>query len=108
MLWKKVNKLRPVKADVTVNEVKAKINALRSRFSSELLKTMNKPSGSEMEDILKISFFYFEKILFLSDHVQARKGTRRGHRKECFTNSGIYGQSREFNYTGIQMLEIQK
>ncbi|GLV44717.1 hypothetical protein CBL_20628 [Carabus blaptoides fortunei] len=65
-----VNKLRPIKADVTVNEVKAKIK----KNSSELLKTGDKPSGSGMDDIPKISIDNFQKMLFLSDHVHARKG----------------------------------
>ncbi|GLV37468.1 uncharacterized protein CBL_10566 [Carabus blaptoides fortunei] len=69
-----VNKLRPVKVDVTVNEVKAKINALRSRFTTELLKIRDKPSGSGTDDVYKTSFDFFEKMLFLADHVQARKG----------------------------------
>ncbi|GLV44579.1 hypothetical protein CBL_13489 [Carabus blaptoides fortunei] len=58
-----------------VNEVKAKINALRSRFTTELLKIREKPSESGTDDVYKTSFDFFEKMLFLADHVQARKGT---------------------------------
>lgn len=56
-----------------VNEIKAKINSLRARFSSELAKQRNKASGSGMASCLS-SFPFMEKMLFLQDHVVARKG----------------------------------
>lgn len=46
---------------ISVTEVKAKINALRTRFSSEMLRIKEIPSnsGTEPEDIHKTYFEFF-------------------------------------------------
>ncbi|KAF5307556.1 hypothetical protein FQR65_LT18396 [Abscondita terminalis] len=64
-----------IKPNVTVPQIKSKINALRSRYTMELSKIKTTRSGQGVGETYQTSFEFFQKLIFLSDHVQARKGT---------------------------------
>ncbi|CAH1114813.1 unnamed protein product [Psylliodes chrysocephalus] len=59
--------LRP---NTTVNEIKAKLNSLRTHFNKELARIRNAPSGSGAE-AARISLWCFENLLFLQDQTVA-------------------------------------
>ncbi|XP_031335457.1 uncharacterized protein LOC116165293 [Photinus pyralis] len=63
--------LSEIRPNTTVNDVKVKINSLRTQFNKELGKLKSKPSGSGAE-LVQVGLWCFEQLLFLQDHVNAR------------------------------------
>ncbi|XP_066993395.2 uncharacterized protein [Anabrus simplex] len=65
-----VSEIRP---NTNPNEVKAKINGLRTQFTNERNKYMKScHSGMGLDDTYKPSFAWYERMQFLADHVSAR------------------------------------
>ncbi|KAF5289484.1 hypothetical protein FQR65_LT11858 [Abscondita terminalis] len=65
--------LRP---NTTENDVKTKVNGLRTQFCRELTQLKKKrPSGSGTAGVYKVTLWFFERMLFLQDHLQARKSS---------------------------------
>lgn len=61
------------KSNCTVDDIKKKVNGLRSNFARELEKiNKTKRSGAASKDVHKPTLWWFEKLLFLKDHVEAR------------------------------------
>ncbi|XP_064652903.1 uncharacterized protein LOC135503313 [Lineus longissimus] len=61
------------KSDCTVDDVKKKMNGLRSNFAREMEKiNKTKRSGAAAKDVHKPTVWWFQKLLFLKDHVEAR------------------------------------
>lgn len=57
-----------MKCDATVDDVKKKINTLRSNFRKELKKINDsKRSGAVTEDTYQTSSWLFEELTFLTD-----------------------------------------
>ena len=62
--------IRPCESSDIVNKMKS----LRTTFVAELNKIINsKARGVGMDDVYTPSLWYFEKLMFLIDHVQSRK-----------------------------------
>lgn len=57
---------------VIVEDIKTKINSLRTQFNKEMAQIRTHPSGSCSYNI---TLWCFEKLLFLQDHVQSRKSS---------------------------------
>ena len=67
---KALKDIRPCKtADIVT-----KMKSLRTTFVAELNKLNNyKASGDGLDDVYTPSLWYFDKMMFLKDHVQPRK-----------------------------------
>ncbi|KAK4881200.1 hypothetical protein RN001_004519 [Aquatica leii] len=71
-----VGGLQEIRPGTTINDVKIKINSLRTQFNKEIGKLRSQPSGSGAT-LVKISMWCFEDLLFLQDQSIVR---------ESFTN----------------------
>ncbi|KAF5281929.1 hypothetical protein FQR65_LT14455 [Abscondita terminalis] len=63
-----------VRPNTTVNDVKTKINSLRTQFNKECAKLRSKPSGCSGE-VVNIKLWCFEQLLFLQDQSTPRSST---------------------------------
>ncbi|XP_068082632.1 uncharacterized protein [Anabrus simplex] len=68
--------LKEIRPSTTNGDIINKMKSLRTTFVAELNKVNNsKTSGAGMDEVYKPSIWYFEKLMFLKDYVQPRKGT---------------------------------
>ncbi|XP_068085354.1 uncharacterized protein [Anabrus simplex] len=68
--------LKEIRPSTTNGDIINKMKSLRTTFVAELNKVNNsKKSGAGMDEVYKPSIWYFEKLMFLKDYVQPRKGT---------------------------------
>ncbi|KAK4886555.1 hypothetical protein RN001_002826 [Aquatica leii] len=68
-----LTKLQELEPDARIEDVKKKINSLRSCFRKEYKKVINsKRSGTGTEDVYKPTLWYFDLLLFLKDDEMPR------------------------------------
>lgn len=68
-------KYKEVDADGTVKSVKQKIDSLRGAFRKELKKVKESlKSGTGSDDTYKPHLWYYDNLLFLTDHETTRPG----------------------------------
>ena len=65
------NALKKIKTDITVEEIKKKINSLRTYFNREfrLIETKKK-SGAAADDIPEFSLWYYNDLFFIKDQIE--------------------------------------
>ena len=65
------NVLNKIKTDITVEEIKKKINSLRTWFNREfrLIETKKK-SGTAADDIPECSLWYYNDLFFIKDQIE--------------------------------------
>lgn len=75
--WQQIKEImQKMKPKCTVDQLKSKINGLRSHFSNELSKVKDSQrSGSGTSDVYVPSVWWFQKLQFLTPHVEARTST---------------------------------
>ena len=65
------NVLKKIQTDITVEEIKKKINPLRTWFNREfrLIETKKK-SGAAADDIPECSLWYYNDLFFIKDQIE--------------------------------------
>ena len=65
------NALKKIKTDITVEEIKKKINSLRTWFNREfrLIETKKK-CGAAADDIPECSLWYYNDLFFIKDQIE--------------------------------------
>lgn len=102
-LDKIVDSLKQVRSS-NHNEIMAKMKSLRTTFVAELHKIKaSTKSGMASGDVYQPTVWYFSKLLFLRDHVQARKGTCS---TECLQESVDYTKNTYVTVSNIFALQF--
>ncbi|GLV42910.1 uncharacterized protein CBL_08547 [Carabus blaptoides fortunei] len=73
--WNEIyTSLKDVRPATTINEIKNKINSLRTNFSAEYRKIIkSKNSGAGTDELYTTSLWYFDELYFILDLINARK-----------------------------------
>jgi len=94
-------KLKEIDPDTNKEKTVKKINSLRSCFRKELKKVNDpKTSGAGADDTYTPSLWYFQELLFLTDHEVPRKGISNLESPED-TNHGEVDKSNSRSRTHI-------
>lgn len=73
-LYEIANLLSEMRPQTKVDEVKSKINTMRTHYSHEVKKVRDSAkSGAATEEIYQPTVWWFDKMTFLAPHIKARK-----------------------------------
>ncbi|XP_063920324.1 uncharacterized protein LOC135135232 [Zophobas morio] len=76
--------LEPLRANVTLTEIKAKISGMRTNFLSEFRKwNASKHSGAGEDSTYVPTIWYFKKFFFILEHVNVRNSSDSLTWSEC-------------------------
>ncbi|KAF5299161.1 hypothetical protein FQA39_LY02334 [Lamprigera yunnana] len=74
-LIKITNDIKPNMRELTIEDVKKKLNNLQSQFAHENNKVIaSRKSGIGTDDIYEFTIWWYEELLFLLPYVKVRKG----------------------------------
>ncbi|XP_067001396.2 uncharacterized protein [Anabrus simplex] len=93
-----------VRPNTDSSEVKSKINGLRTQFNNKRNKVNKLKSGMSSDDVYRPSFMWYDRLLFLTDHIMPRSS--RSNLDMSQLSEDGFTESTILNFEGSSMMAM--